>query len=755
MNTHIIKNLCLLVIATAQVIFCLAQKKSIDQKVDSVLRLMTLDEKIGQMNQYNGDWEATGPITRDGDKQTQIREGKVGSMLNVTGVGHTRTLQEIAMQSRLKIPLLFGQDIIHGYRTIFPLPLAEAASWDLAAIENSARIAATEAAAAGVHWTFAPMVDIARDPRWGRIMEGAGEDTYLGSLIATARVNGFQGKGLGNTDALMACAKHFAAYGAAVGGRDYNSVDMSKRQLYEIYLPTFKAAVDAGAATIMNSFNDLNGIPATGNKFLQRNILKGQWNFKGFVVSDWGSVGEMINHGYAKDNYEAAMLAANAGSDMDMESRSYIQNLSKLVKEGKVKIAVIDDAVKRILKKKFEMGLFDNPYKFCDEQREQQQWNNAANLNASREMAKKSIVLLKNDAFRSPLGGETGGLLPLSKQTKSIAMIGPFVKAVRDNLGFWSYSWPDDTARIVTLWEGMQRKLSSTTKLLYAKGCNINDEKKEDFDEAVAVARQADVVVLSVGEASDMTGEAKSRSNLHLPGVQEELIKAIVATGKPVIVLISAGRPLVFNWTADHVPAIVYTWWLGTEAGSAIADVLLGDYNPSGKLPVSFPRTEGQIPVYYNHYNTGRPAKNDSDVNYVSAYTDLVNSPKFSFGYGLSYTKFDYSKIKLSKSKLRASDKLEASVVITNAGNYDGEEVVQLYIRDRVGSVVRPVKELKGFQKIFLKKGERREVKFIVSVNDLKFYNDQLKYDWEPGAFEIMIGTSSGEVQMVPIEWNR
>lgn len=755
MNTHIIKNLCLLVIATAQVIFCLAQKKSIDQKVDSVLRLMTLDEKIGQMNQYNGDWEATGPITRDGDKQTQIREGKVGSMLNVTGVGHTRTLQEIAMQSRLKIPLLFGQDIIHGYRTIFPLPLAEAASWDLAAIENSARIAATEAAAAGVHWTFAPMVDIARDPRWGRIMEGAGEDTYLGSLIATARVNGFQGKGLGNTDALMACAKHFAAYGAAVGGRDYNSVDMSKRQLYEIYLPTFKAAVDAGAATIMNSFNDLNGIPATGNKFLQRDILKGQWNFKGFVVSDWGSVGEMINHGYAKDNYEAAMLAANAGSDMDMESRSYIQNLSKLVKEGKVKIAVIDDAVKRILKKKFEMGLFDNPYKFCDEQREQQQWNNAANLNASREMAKKSIVLLKNDAFRFPLGGETGGLLPLSKQTKSIAMIGPFVKAVRDNLGFWSYSWPDDTARIVTLWEGMQRKLSSTTKLLYAKGCNINDEKKEDFDEAVAVARHADVVVLSVGEASDMTGEAKSRSNLHLPGVQEELIKAIVATGKPVIVLISAGRPLVFNWTADHVPAIVYTWWLGTEAGSAIADVLLGDYNPSGKLPVSFPRTEGQIPVYYNHYNTGRPAKNDSDVNYVSAYTDLVNSPKFSFGYGLSYTKFDYSKIKLSKSKLRASDKLEASVEITNAGNYDGEEVVQLYIRDRVGSVVRPVKELKGFQKIFLKKGESREVKFIVSVNDLKFYNDQLKYDWEPGAFEIMIGTSSGEVQMVPIEWNR
>ena len=426
----------------------IAQKKTINQKVDSVLKLMTLDEKIGQMNQYNGDWAATGPITKDGDKQMQIKNGMVGSMLNVTGVGHTRTLQQIAMQSRMKIPLLFGQDIIHGYRTIFPLPLAEAASWDLKLIEQSARIAATEASAAGVHWTFAPMVDIARDPRWGRVMEGAGEDTYLGSLIAAARVKGFQGKGLGNTDAVMACAKHFAAYGAAIGGRDYNSVDMSLRQLNEIYLPPFKAAADAGAATFMNSFNDLNGIPATGNKYLQRDILKGKWNFKGFVVSDWGSVGEMINHGFVKNNYEAAMSAANAGSDMDMESRSYIQHLAKLVKEGKVKMAVIDDAVKRILKKKFEMGLFDDPYKFCNEQREKQEWNNSSNLSASREIAKKSMVLLKNK----------NQLLPLSKQTKNIALIGPFVKAIRDNLGFWSYSWLDDTARIVTLWQGVQSK---------------------------------------------------------------------------------------------------------------------------------------------------------------------------------------------------------------------------------------------------------------------------------------------------------
>ncbi len=728
-----------------QAVNCTAQKKTIDQKADSVLKLMTLEEKVGQMNQYNGDWAATGPITKDGDKQNQIREGKVGSMLNVTGTGHTRTLQEIAMQSRLKIPLLFGQDIIHGYRTTFPLPLAEAASWDLPAIENSARIAAIEASAAGVHWTFAPMVDIARDPRWGRVMEGAGEDTYLGSLIATARVKGFQGKGLGNIDALMACAKHFAAYGAAVGGRDYNSVDMSLRQLYEVYLPPFKAAANAGAATFMNSFNDLNGIPATANKLLQRDILKGQWNFKGFVVSDWGSVGEMINHGYAKNNYEAAMLAANAGSDMDMESRSYIKNLATLVKEGKVKMAVIDEAVKRILKKKFEMGLFDDPYKFCNEVREKQQWDNAANISFSREIARKSIVLLKNE----------NQILPLSKQIKNIALIGPMVKAIRENLGFWSYSWPDDTARIVTLWNGVQNKLNNSTNMLYAKGCNINDASKDGFDEAVTIAKQADVVILSVGEAPDMTGEAKSRSNLHLPGVQEDLIKAIMATGKPVVVLISAGRPLVFNWTADNVPAVVYTWWLGTQAGNAIADVLFGDYNPSGRLPISFPRAEGQIPVYYNHYNTGRPARNDSDVNYVSAYTDMVNSPKFSFGYGLSYTQFKYGAIKLNKTTLTAGDKLEASVIVTNTGNYDGEEVVQLYVRDMVGSVVRPVKELKGFQKIMLKKGESREVKFILSVNDLKFYNDALKYDWEPGEFRIMIGPNAGNVQALPVQWNR
>lgn len=714
-----------------------AQKKTIDQKVDSVLKLMTLEEKVGQMNQYNGPWAATGPLTNDDNLLSQIKEGKVGSMLNVTGVARTKDLQQLALQSRMKIPLLFGQDVIHGYRTIFPIPLGEAASWDIPAIEQSARVAATEAAAVGVHWTFAPMVDIARDPRWGRVMEGAGEDPYLGSLIAKARVKGFQGKGLGNTDAVMACAKHFAAYGAAIGGRDYNSVDMSLRMLHEIYLPPFKAAADAGAATFMNSFNDLNGIPATGSKYLQRDLLKGEWKFKGFVVSDWGSVGEMINHGFSKDNYEAAMQATNAGSDMDMESRSYVKHLVTLVKEGKVKMAVIDDAVRRILKKKFEMGLFDDPFKYCNEERERTQWNNAEHIKVARDMAKKSIVLLKNDNH----------LLPLSKQTKKIALIGPFAKAKSDNNGFWSYDWPDDTARISSLWEGVEKKISADTKLLYAKGCNINDTVRTGFAEAAAVANEADFVIISVGEARDMSGEAKSRSSIQLPGVQEELIKAVMATGKPVVVMISAGRPLIFNWTADHVPAIVYTWWLGTEAGNAMADVLFGDYNPSGKLPMSFPRTEGQIPIYYNYYNTGRPATSDSDRFYRSAYIDLSIHPKYPFGFGLGYSKFEYSEIRLSKKQLRPGEKMDAIVTVRNTGEYDGEEVVQLYIRDITGSVVRPVKELKGFQKILLRKGEVKEVRFTLGVDDLRFYNDKLQYIYEPGEFKLFIGGSSADVK--------
>ena len=714
-----------------------AQRKTIDQKVDSVLQKMTLDEKIGQMNQYSGMWEHTGPITEQGDVLDQIRQGKLGSMLNINGVAHTRQLQELAMQSRLKIPLLFGQDVIHGYRTTFPIPLGEAASWDMEAIEMSARIAVTEAAAAGIHWTFAPMVDIARDPRWGRVMEGAGEDPYLGSLIARARVKGFQGKGLGNLDAMMACAKHFAAYGAAVGGRDYNSVDMSERMLWEVYLPPFKAAAEAGVGTFMNSFNDLNGVPASANAYLQKNILKGQWKFKGFIVSDWGSIGEMIPHGYVKDNYEAAWKAVMAGNDMDMESRSYIHNLSRLVKEGKVPVMVINEAVKRILRKKFELGLFDDPFRFSNAEREQQELNNPAHAMMARNIARKSIVLLKNENH----------LLPLSKSTSTIAFIGPIVKRVRENLGFWSIDFPDSNY-IVSQWQGVQNRLDNGSQLLYAAGCDIDDTSRAGFAEAIRTAMQADVVILSVGERRDMSGEAKSRSNLHLPGVQEELIKAIYATGKPVIVLINAGRPLVFNWTAEHVPAILYTWWLGSQAGNAIADVLFGDYNPSAKLPISFPRSEGQIPIYYDHFNTGRPATNDSDRFYRSAYTDLSIYPQYEFGYGLSYTAFAYSDLRLNKSKMKANEKITVSCTITNTGKYAGEEIVQLYLRDRVSSLVRPVKELKGFEKILLQPGEARTIQFVIDSDMLSFYDEHLKPIAEPGEFDVMIGASSEDIRL-------
>jgi len=709
-----------------------------DKFVSDLLSKMTLEEKIGQLNQYNGDWGATGIITPEGDKEIQIKQGKVGSMLNVTGVEKTRKLQEIAMQSRLHIPLIFGQDVIHGFRTTFPIPLGETASWDMSLLEKSARIAATEAAAFGIHWTFAPMVDIARDPRWGRVMEGAGEDTYLGCLAAKARVQGFQGKGLGNIDAVMACAKHFAAYGAAVGGRDYNSVDMSLRQLNETYLPPFKAAVDAGVATLMNSFNDINGVPATGNKYILRDKLKKEWNFKGFVVSDWGSIGEMIPHGYAANGYDAALKAITAGSDMDMESRCYRDNLAQLVKEGKVPVALIDDAVKRILLKKVELGLFQDPFRFCNAEREKQQTNNPEHRKFAREIGEKSIVLLKNE----PVQGTP--LLPLSKQNKTIALIGPFGKATVENHGFWSIAFPDDAQRIVSLYQGIESQLDKSSVLLYTKGCNVNDSDKSNFGAAIDIANKADVVILSLGEAHDMSGEAKSRSTIQLPGVQEELLKAICATGKPVILLISAGRPLIFNWASDNVPAILYTWWLGTEAGNSIADVLFGNYNPSGKLPMSFPRTEGQIPIYYNHYNTGRPAKNEDDKNYVSAYIDLPNNPKYPFGYGLSYTTFDISNLKLSADKLSIhGGTLTVSASVKNSGKFDGEEVVQLYIRDLVGSVVRPIRELKGFSKINLKQGETKTVEFTLTPDDLKFYNDQVQFINEPGQYELYVGNSS------------
>ncbi|MBL0735699.1 glycoside hydrolase family 3 C-terminal domain-containing protein [Flavobacterium sp. GN10] len=717
-----------------------AQQQTIDQKVNDLLKKMTIEEKIGQLNQYTGDNQATGPITINPNKQAEIKAGLIGSMLNVIGTKYTRGYQELAMQSRLKIPLLFGQDVIHGYKTTFPLPLAEAASWDLQAIELAARVAATEAAASGIHWTFAPMVDISRDPRWGRVMEGAGEDTYLGSKIAYARVKGFQGNKLGDLNSVMACVKHFAAYGAGVGGRDYNSVDMSERMLWETYLPPFKAALDAGAATFMNSFNDINGIPATGNAHLQRDILKGKWNFQGFVVSDWGSIGEMVAHGYSKDLKEAAYSAITAGSDMDMESNAYRKNLAELVKEGRVSIDLVDDAVRRILRKKFELGLFDDPYRYSDEKRAEKALNNPEHRKAALEVAEKSIVLLKNE----------NQTLPISKNVKTIAFIGPMVKEYKENMGFWSVELPevDYNKWIVSQWDGLQNKVGKNTKLLYAKGCEIEGTNKDGFAEAVATAKQADVVILSIGERRDMSGEAKSRSDLHLPGVQEDLVKAIQATGKPVVVLINAGRPLVFNWTADNVPAIVYTWWLGTEAGNAIANVLFGDYNPSGKLPMTFPREVGQVPIYYNHFSTGRPAKDENSTNYVSAYIDLKNSPKYPFGYGLSYTTFDYSGLKLSSTKIKSNETIKVSFQLKNTGKVAGEEVAQLYLKDKFGSVVRPVLELKDFQKVKLNAGESKTIEFTIDKEKLSFYNDKIEWVAEPGDFEVMIGTSSADIKL-------
>jgi beta-glucosidase len=717
----------------------LAQQKTINQKVDSVLRLMTLEEKIGQMNQYSDDLQATGPVTVDKNKGDQIRNGQVGSLLNSLGTQRTRSWQQLAMQSRMKIPLLFGQDVIHGYKTTFPIPLAEACSWDMEAIQLSARISATEASASGIHWTFAPMVDIARDPRWGRVMEGAGEDPYLGSKIAVARVKGFQGKKLGDLDAVMACAKHFAAYGAAIGGREYNSVEISDRTLLEVYLPPFKAAADAGAATFMNAFNDLNGVPATGNKYLQRDILKGKWGFKGFVVSDWGSVGEMMSHGTAKNEYEAAWSAISAGSDMDMESRCYKNSLVQLVKDKKVSIALIDDAVSRILRKKFEMGLFDDPYRFCNAEREKAALNNPDHEKAARDIATKSIVLLKNK----------DKILPLSKSTKTIAFIGPLVKPLKQNKGFWDVEIPGiDSNFIVSQWEGMQNKVGTNSTLLYAKGCDIEGNNKEGFAEAIDIAKQSDVVILSIGERRDMSGEARSRSNLSIPGVQEELFKELLTTGKPIVVLINAGRPLVFNYIADNATAILYTWWLGSEAGNAIADVLFGDYNPSAKLPITFPLSVGQVPIYYNHFNTGRPAVNDISHHNNSSYIDLSIFPKYEFGFGLSYTTFQYSNLSLSKKKIRENENLEVSLTITNTGVYAGEEIVQLYLRDKVASVARPVKELKDFQKIKLDAGESKTIKFIIDKEKLSFYNQQLKWVAEPGDFEMMIGASSRDIRL-------
>lgn len=700
-------------------------------KVDSVLSLMTLDEKIGQLNQYTGNWQATGPVVEDSTKIEQIKAGRVGAMLNIKGVKYTREMQNYAMQSRLRIPLLFGQDVIHGLRTIYPIPLGEAASFDLDLMERTAAGAAEEASAQGIHWTFAPMVDITRDARWGRVMEGAGEDTWYGSRVAEARVRGFQGDDLADTHTVMACAKHFAAYGAAIAGKDYNTVDISDLTLHDTYLPPFRAAANAGVATFMNSFNDINGIPATGNAYIQRDILKEGWAFSGFIVSDWGSVKEMVAHGYASDLKASAEIAIHAGCDMDMESRAYHKHLKELVEEGVVDIKYVDEAVKRILLKKFQLGLFDDPYRYCDEEREKKIVLSARLRDLSRESGRKSVVLLKNEKQA----------LPLSPSCRRIALIGALANSQKDMMGFWANEGVEK--EVVTVYEGLKRRFPNVT-VNYADGYDLETNDLR-LSEARAAANRADVIVVAVGERFNQSGEAKSRADITVNANQQLLVKELKKTGKTVIVLLMGGRPMVFNDMEPHADAILLTWWLGTESGNAIADIISGDYNPSGKLPMTFPAHVGQIPVYYNYKSTGRPES--KTVAYSCRYQDIDFEPAYPFGYGLSYTTFQLSEPKTSANVYTMEDTIRVSAKLKNTGVYRGKETVQLYIRDLVASVTRPVKELKGFQQIELNPGEEKEVTFILSSADLSFMNRNLKYITEPGKFEIMIGTNSKEVK--------
>ncbi|CAH0274429.1 Beta-glucosidase BoGH3B [Massilia sp. Bi118] len=709
----------------------------IAQRVEALLRQMTIEEKAGQLNQLSGKAFSTGPNSEAvRNVERDIRSGKVGSMLNIKGVADTRRVQALALQSRLHIPLLFGLDVIHGYQTVFPVPLGEAASWDLEAIEESARIAAREAAASGIHWTFAPMVDIGRDPRWGRVMEGAGEDTYLGARIAVARVRGFQGAQLGGTASVMATAKHFAGYGAAIAGRDYNAVDMSEHQLYETYLPPFKAALDAGAATFMNAFNTLNGVPATGNAMLQREILKGKWGFKGFVVSDWGSVREMVVHGYANDLTDAAAKAITAGSDMDMESNAYASSLPALVKSGKVDIAVVDDAVRRVLTKKFELGLFEDPYRFSSAAREREALNDPRHRQAARRIAAESMVLLKNE----------GGALPLRRGLHSIAVIGPLADARRDLEGGWIVQ--SNAAKMASLVDAVRERAGQGVRVDYAAGCDVACRGNEGFDAALKAASAADVVVLAVGESWDMSGEAKSRAHLGLPGRQGELFEALRAAGKTPVVVIMAGRPLIFENVAEQAKAILYAWHPGSEGGHAIADVLFGDVNPSAKLPMTFPRNMGQIPITYQQYNTGRPVQDEKNVVYKSAYIDSPNTPRYAFGHGLSYTTFAYKDLRVSNPSMGPDGKITLSFTLANSGPVAGAEVVQLYLRDPVASVVRPLKELKGFQRVVLQPGQVRTVSFTVDREMLAFYDRQLQWGAEAGKFEVMVGSASDDIRL-------
>ncbi len=725
--------------------------KNIERRVDSLLQLMTLDEKIGQMNQYSGNFAATGEVSNNKSGE-YLKKGMIGSTFNVFGAKHLRMLQEQNLKhSRLKIPMLFAADVIHGLETVFPVPLAEACSWDLELMEKSSRIAAEESTASGIAWNFAPMVDIARDPRWGRVMEGAGEDVYYANLVTKARVKGFQGindyKDFAKPNTMMACCKHFVAYGAAQAGKDYHTVDISNRTLHETYLPPFKAAVDERVASFMTAFNDLNGIPCTGNSYLFKNILRDRWDFKGMVVTDYTAIAEMIAHGYASDLKEASALSLNAGIDMDMISEGFVTHLKELVEEGKVTESQIDVAVARILEMKFLLGLFDDPYKYCNVERQKEIVMHPEHLQTARKIAQRSIVLLKNN-----------NVLPLRKDVvKRVALIGPFIKERQSLNGEWAIK--GNRNQSVTLMEGLEEKYAeSKVEMVYAPGTtlptinpatrHISEEQVPDrsgFVEAINLAQKSDVILVAMGEEYHWSGEAACRTDIRLPGNQRELLKELKKTKKPIILVLFNGRPLDLSWEAENVDAIVEAWYPGTMSGHAVADVLAGDYNPSAKLVMTFPRNVGQIPIFYNEKNTGRPFNKNQPADYRSSYIDSPNSPLFPFGYGLSYTSFQYEKAAISSEEMKRGEVLTASVNITNTGPMDGEEVVQLYIRDKVASVTRPVKELRGFKKILLKKGETKTIKFTIDENMLKMYNEQMEWVAESGDFEVWIATSSSD----------
>ncbi len=732
--------------------------------ITNLMSKMTVDEKIGQLNLViPGGSAVTGSVVSK-DVDDKIRKGQVGGLFGITGPDKVRQAQKIAVDgSRLHIPLIFGLDVIHGHKTMFPIPLGLSCSWDTALIKKSASIAASEATADGLNWAFSPMVDIARDARWGRISEGSGEDPFLGSQIAKAMVQGYQGTGYKSARNVMACVKHFALYGAAEAGREYNTVDMSKIKMYEYYLPPYKAAIDAGAASIMSSFNEIDGVPATGNKWLLTDLLRTQWGFKGFVVSDYTSLSEMTNHGVG-DYQAVSALALNAGLDMDMVAEGFLNTLKKSLTEGKVTQKQIDDACRRILEAKYKLGLFDDPYRFIDESRPAKDILSDENRKAAREIAAHSFVLLKNNA----------GILPL-KKSGTLAVVGPLADSKRNMLGTWSVA--GDYTKSVTLLEGI-KNVAGDVNVIYAKGANITDDpflikranaldanakeittdaKSPDalISDAVDAASKADVIIAAVGESADMTGESSSRADISLPESQENLLKALVKTGKPVVIVLFNGRPLVLNWESANANALLDVWFGGTEAGNAIADVLFGNYSPSGKITASFPMSVGQIPVYYNHKNTGRPYNGEDFAKFKSDYLDIPNEPLYPFGFGLSYGNFTYGDVKVDKTTLKGNETLTATVTVTNTGKYGGEETVQLYISDPVASVTRSVEDLKGFKKITLQPGESKDVTFAVTTDMLKFYSNNLKYDWEAGQFFVRIGGNSHDVKSASVMWSK